>query len=104
MLDIDDIKINKVQSYSQRGVCGWPETGKQASLCNSRSVHKEPWSPERGGTDFTWAKSGGHDSELSFKDELEFSRLAQGGEGISGMCRGLRKHVVFEEPKVGQYD
>lgn len=42
--------------------------------------------------------------ELSFKDALEFSRLVQRGEGISGMCRGLIKHVVFGELKVGQYD
>lgn len=33
--------------------------------------------------------------ELSFKDGLEFSWLAQGGEGIPGMCRGLIKHVVL---------
>lgn len=33
--------------------------------------------------------------KLNFKDELEFFRLAQGGESIPGMCRGLIKHVVF---------
>lgn len=42
--------------------------------------------------------------ELNFKDGLEFSRLARGGEGFPDMYRGLIKHVVLGELKVGQYD
>lgn len=67
------------------------------------SVYKKLWGLEGGTGDCGW-KKGEMIHELNYKDELEFFRLAQGGESIPGMCRGLIKLVVFVELKVGQYD
>ena len=55
-----------------------------------------------GGPILSGAIQGEMTPELSFKDGLEFSWLAQGGEGIPGMCKGLDKACCVGELKVGQ--
>lgn len=69
-------------------------------MYNSESVYKQLWDHEREAINFVWGKSKGNDSELSFQDGLEFSRLVQEAEGVPGMCRDLIKHVVFGAGKV----
>ena len=84
-------------------IAGWIQAGKQACVIVEMCT-RSCGAPREGQLTLPGASQEERTPELSFKDALELSRLARGGKGIPGMCRGLLKHVAFGEPKVGQYD